>query len=587
MRHQIGIAFALVLTAVASTGDGLSAARAQGRAAKAPQALAIHSNRDRFHAQFATHAMAASQEAVATEVAVRILQSGGNAIDAAVAVGFALAVTLPRAGNLGGGGFMLIHDADSDRTHALDYRETAPAAASRDMFVGVDGKVDKRAARFSHRSAGVPGTVAGLTQALKTFGTMPLAQVMAPAIVLAREGITVTGDLADSLRARAKRLKMHAASARIFFKADGSAFKIGERLVQTDLARSLQLIADHGAKVFYRGAIAERIVADMRMNDGLIRAADLSSYRAVLRRPVFGNYRGHVIASMPPPSSGGVHLIQMLNILEGFPIGFLGHNSADTIHLLAETMKLAYVDRAAHLGDADFVRVPVQGLTAKSYADVLRERIDLEHARPSTQIAAGQPGAYESNETTHYSIMDSLGNVVANTYTINFSYGSGIVVPGTGILLNNEMDDFSAKPGAANAYGLIGGEANAIEPHKRPLSSMTPTIVFRASKPLLATGSPGGSRIISTTAQVIMNVIDHHMNIAQAVAAPRIHHQWQPDELRVESGISADTADILRARGHQVIEKNAMGSANSVMRTDRGFFGTADPRRRGALAAGY
>lgn len=587
MPHRIVIAVAIVIVLAASTRAGISSSRAQSLAETNAQQPAIYSKRDRLHPQFAAHAMVASQEALATKVGVQILQAGGNAIDAAVAVGFALAVTLPRAGNLGGGGFMLIHDANSNATHALDYRETAPGAASRDMFLADDGQVNKRAARFSHRSAGVPGTVAGLTQALKTFGTMPLTQVMAPAIRLAREGIIVTGDLADSLRAGAQRLKADASSTRIFFKSDGSAFKAGERLIQTDLARSLQLIAEHGAKVFYQGEIAARIVSDMRMHSGLIRAADLAGYRAKMRNPVFGSYRGHVIASMPPPSSGGVHLIQILNILEGFPIRFLGHNSADTIHLLSESMKLAYADRASHLGDADFVRVPVQGLTAKSYAGVLRERINLQQAQPSTQIAAGRPAAYESNETTHFSIMDAFGNVVANTYTINFSYGSGIVVPGTGILLNNEMDDFSAKPGAANAYGLIGGEANAIEPRKRPLSSMTPTIVFHAGKPLLATGSPGGSRIISTTAQVIMNVIDHRMNIAEAVAAPRIHHQWIPDELRVESGISPDTVVMLRGRGHVVIENNAMGSANSVMRTEQGLLGTADPRRRGALAAGY
>jgi len=576
MRYRLIIAIITVLAAA-----GVSAPPGAARE------TTIYSGRDRIHPVFAANAMVATQEAVATRVGVQILQAGGNAIDAAVAVGFALAVTLPRAGNLGGGGFMLIHHAVGNTTHALDYREIAPAAATPDMFLGDNGKIDKRAARFSHRSAGVPGTVAGLTRALAAFGSMPLAQVMAPAIRLARDGITVTRDLADSLRTRAKRLKAHAGAARIFFKDDGSAFAAGERLVQSDLAHSLQLIAEHGAQAFYNGAIAARIVSDMQTNDGLIRSADLASYAVKLRMPVFGAYRGHVIASMPPPSSGGVHLIQILNLLESFPIAFLGHNSADTIHLLAESMKLAYADRSRHLGDADFTPVPVQGLAAKSYAAMLRARIDQHYARPSSQIAPGRPGAYESNDTTHFSIMDAFGNVVSNTYTINFSYGSGIVVPGTGILLNNEMDDFSAKSGVVNAYGLIGGKANAIEPGKRPLSSMTPTIVFYAGKPLLATGSPGGSRIITTTAQVIMNVIDHRMNIAAAVAAPRIHHQWLPDELRVESGLSPDTEDALRARGHNVVTKNAMGSANSVMRIDAGFLGVADPRRRGALAAGY
>jgi len=582
MLRQVIVAivvFNVVAFSLLATGNGTASAQSVD--------AAIYSARDRMHPVFAANAMVATQEAIATRIGVDILQAGGNAVDAAVAIGFALAVTLPRAGNLGGGGFMLIHHAQSNTTHALDYREMAPAAATPDMFLAPDGTLDKRVARFSHRSAGVPGTVAGLTKALSTFGNMPLKQVMAPAIRLARDGIIVTRDLADSLRSRAKRLQRNAETARIFFKADGSTYAVGERLVQSDLARSMQLIADHGSAVFYTGEIGARIVSDMQTHAGLIRGIDLANYAVKWRAPVFGTYRGHVIASMPPPSSGGVHLVQILNVLEGFPLGFLGHNSSDTIHLLAESMKLAYADRARHLGDSDFTPVPVQGLTSKSYAAVLRERIDQRSARASTSIAAGQPGAYESNETTHFSIMDAAGNVVSNTYTINFSYGSGITVPGTGILMNNEMDDFSAKPGVANAYGLVGAQANAIEPGKRPLSSMTPTIVFRKGKPLLATGSPGGSRIITTTAQIIMNVVDHKMNIAEAVAAPRIHHQWLPDELRVESGLSADTVSALRERGHEVIEKNAMGSANSVMRSSAGFVGTADPRRRGALAAGY
>jgi len=290
---------------------------------------------------------------------------------------------------------------------------------------------------------------------------------------------------------------------------------------------------------------------------------------------------------MPPPSSGGVHLVQILNLLEAFPMSFLGHNSADAIHVMAESMKLAYADRSQHLGDPDFWRVPVAGLTSKRYAEGLRKHISIDRARPSEEIQPGNPPSYESNETTHYSIMDRFGNAVSNTYTINFSYGSGIVAEGTGILLNNEMDDFSAKPGVPNAYGLIGGEANAVAAGKRPLSSMTPTIVLKNGKPFLATGSPGGSRIITTTLQIILNVIDHQMNIAAATAAPRVHHQWLPDELRVEPGISPDTLDLLRSRGHRIVEKNAMGSTQTVMRIDAGFLGAADPRRPGALASGY
>ncbi len=550
------------------------------------QEQAIFSGRDIFHPVFAVNGMVSTQEASATRIGVEVLEDGGNAVDAAVAVGFALAVTLPRAGNLGGGGFMMIHDADGGKTHALDYREMAPAAATRDMFLDENGNVDKKKSRFSRHAAGVPGTVAGLVLALDRFGTMSLERVIAPAIRLAEEGIEVSPDLAQSLEAREERLRSNPAAARIFFRPDGTPYREGDRLVQSDLAWSLRQIAAEGAQAFYRGAIAERIVKDMQNNNGPITAEDLADYRPALRAPVEGSYRGFEIRSMPPPSSGGVHLVQILNILEGFPIGFLGHNSADTVHVMAEAMKLAYADRSMHLGDPDFWNVPMAGLTSKRYAEHLRRGILLDRARPSHTIAAGNPLPYESSETTHFSVMDRAGNAVSNTYTINFSYGSGIVAEGTGILLNNEMDDFSAKPGVPNAYGLIGGEANSVAPKKRPLSSMTPTIVLKDGRPFLATGSPGGSRIITTTLQLILNVIDHDMNIAAATAAPRVHHQWLPDELRVESGLSVDTLDLLRARGHEIGEKNAMGSTQSVVRIDQGFLGAADPRRPGALAAG-
>ncbi len=554
--------------------------------ASVAQEQAIFSRKDIFHPVFAVNGMVATQEAQATSIGVKVLEDGGNAVDAAVAVGFALAVTLPRAGNLGGGGFMLIHEAGSGKTHALDYREMAPAASTREMFLDQNGDVDKKKSRFSRYAAGVPGTVAGLVLALDRFGTMSLQRVIAPAIRLAEEGIEVSPDLAQSLEARKQRLLGNEAAARIFFRPDGTPHRAGDRLVQSDLAWSLKQIAARGAQAFYQGAIAERLVEDMQKNDGPITAADLAGYSPVLRAPVEGSYRGYEIRSMPPPSSGGVHLVQILNILEGFPIAFLAHNSADTIHLMAEAMKLAYADRSMHLGDPDFWKVPIKGLTSKRYAADLRQAIRLDRARPSSTFGAGNPLPYESNETTHFSVMDRAGNAVSNTYTINFSYGSGIVAEGTGILLNNEMDDFSAKPGVPNAYGLIGGEANAIDPRKRPLSSMTPTIVLKDEKPFLATGSPGGSRIITTTLQVILNVIDHGMNIAAATAAPRVHHQWLPDELRVESGLSVDTLDLLRARGHEIAEKNAMGSTQSVMRIGEGFLGAADPRRPGALAAG-
>ncbi len=548
---------------------------------------AILSARDIFHPVFARHGMVSTQEATATGIGVDILKKGGNAVDAAVAVAFALAVTLPRAGNIGGGGFMMVHMAESGKTVAIDYREMAPAGASGDMYLDAQGNVDKQRARFSYLSAGVPGTVAGMALALEKYGTMSLAQVMAPAIFLARDGVTVTPQMANALHRRKKRLSRHRPTARIFLNADGETWSSGERLVQSDLARSLSQIASQGPDAFYRGDIARKIAADMAANGGLITIGDLNNYRAVVREPVHGTYRGYDIFSMPPPSSGGVHVIQLLNILEDYPISFLGHNSADTIHLMAEAMKLAYADRSRYLGDPDYWKVPVAGLTSKAYAAKLRERISLDYATPSKNIKSGDPLPYESNETTHFSIMDSAGNVVSNSYTLNFSFGSGIVAAGTGILLNNEMDDFSAKPGVPNAYGLIGGEANAIEPGKRPLSSMTPTIVFKDGKATFATGSPGGSRIITTTLQIIMNVVDHGMNIAAATAASRIHHQWLPDKLRVETGISDDTLDSLSAMGHRIDVGNAMGSTQTVMRMDGGFFGAADPRRVGAKAQGY
>ena len=548
---------------------------------------AIISGRDIFHPVFARHGMVSSQEATATDIGVEILKKGGNAVDAAVAVGFALAVTLPRAGNIGGGGFMMVHMAESGKTVAIDYREMAPAGATGDMYLDAEGKVDKKRARFSYSSVGVPGTVAGLALALKKYGTMSLAEVMAPAIYLAGNGITVNPQMAGVLKKRQKRLAKHPATAAIFLRADGHALASGEQLVQRDLAGSLRQIAEQGPDAFYRGAIASKIAADMAANGGLITMQDLANYSAVERTAVHGTYRGYDIYSMPPPSSGGVHLIQLLNILEDYPIRFLGHNTADSIHLMTEAMKLAYADRSHYLGDSDFWKVPVAGLTSKAYAAKLREKISVRYATPSKHISRGNPLPYESNETTHFSVMDNAGNVVSNTYTLNFSFGTGIVAAGTGILLNNEMDDFSAKPGVPNAYGLVGGKANAIEPHKRPLSSMTPTIVFRNGKALLATGSPGGSRIITTTLQIIMNVVDHAMNIAAATAAARIHHQWLPDKLRVEVGISEDTLDLLSAMGHNIAPGNAMGSTQTVMRIDQGFFGAADPRRVGALARGY
>ena len=558
------------------------------------QSSAIISNKDRHHPVYAANGMVASQEARATKVGVDILARGGNAIDAAVAVGFTLAVTLPRAGNLGGGGFMMVHHKGSGETLALDYREMAPKQAHRDLYLDKNGNVNKAKARFSHASVGVPGTVAGLVEAHRRYGSLPLGEVMAPAIALAQNGIKVTPGLARSLTSRQKRLSKWPASAAIFYRPDGSLYQIGETLVQSDLAKSLRRIAATQGRDFYAGETAKAIAAEMRRHDGLISLADLAAYKPVWRQPAWGSYRGHKIASMPPPSSGGIHLIQMLNMLEGYPLTTMGHNSADSLHTMVEAMKLAYADRARHLGDPDFWQVPLKGLTSKAYAKALAAEIDPARARPSVEIKHGNPAPYESNETTHFSIMDGLGNVVSNTYTLNFSFGTGIVAAGTGILLNNEMDDFSAKPGVPNAFGLVGGEANAIQAGKRPLSSMTPTIVFKDDRLLLATGSPGGSRIITMVLQILLNVIDHGMNIAEATAAPRIHHQWLPDKLFLEQGLSPDTLTLLAARGHNLTPSRAAGSVQSVMAVmavmqsaSGGFYGASDTRSIGALAAGY
>ncbi len=548
----------------------------------------IYSRMDRIHPVYAPHGMVASQERLATEVGVDILKAGGNAVDAAVAVGFALAVTLPQAGNLGGGGFMLVHDAASGDTAAIDYRETAPAAATRDMYLDTDGNADPNLSRFTPLAIGVPGTVAGLALALERYGTMPLADVLAPAIRLAEDGFEVTAELSQSLKRSQERLSQWPSTAAIFYKPDGATYEPGETLMQPDLAASLGAIAMEGPAAFYEGDIAEAIAAEMERSGGLITRDDLSAYKAIVREPVAGTYRGYDIRSMPPPSSGGTHIVQILNILEGFDVAELGAGSAAAIHLMAEAMKRAYADRSAFLGDSDFVEVPLAGLTSKAYAASLRGGIDADRATPSETIAPGTSLAHESDQTTHFSVIDANGNAVSNTYTLNFGYGMGLVAEGTGILLNNEMDDFSAKPGVPNAYGLIGGEANAIEAGKRPLSSMSPTIVLKDGKVFLVAGSPGGSRIITTTLQIIMNVIDHGMNVAEASVAPRIHHQWLPDELRVEEGLSPDTIRLLEEKGHVIALKSTMGSTQSILRRDDGaLFGASDPRRATSLTAGH
>ncbi|MDJ1159749.1 gamma-glutamyltransferase [Chelatococcus sp. SYSU_G07232] len=584
-----------LLTAILAAGLALAplAVRAQGAPPGMPAGgQAILSDTARLLPVVARNGMVVSQEAEATRVGVDILRRGGNAVDAAVAVGFALAVTLPRAGNLGGGGFMLVHRAGKDgrpgETIAIDYRETAPAEATRDMFLDASGEPDPKKSRDSGLAVGVPGTVRGLALALEKYGSgkFTLADLVAPAERLAREGIAVEEDLADSLPHATGRLGRDPATAAIFLK-EGRPFARGERLVQSDLAGTLAAIAARGPDAFYTGPIAEKIAASVKAAGGVMTAADLAAYRPVLRRPVTGRYRGYEVVSMPPPSSGGVHLVEILNILEGFDMKALGAGSADAMHLLAEAMKPAYADRAAWLGDPERVKVPAKGLTAKAYAETLRAAIDMRRARPAEEIRAGDPLPYESGQTTHFSVVDAEGNAVANTYTLNFSYGAAFVAAGTGVLLNNEMDDFAAKTGALNAHGLVGGETNSVAPGARPLSSMTPTFLFRDGRLALVTGSPGGSRIISTVLQVIVNVVDFDMNLAEAVTAPRLHHQWRPDTLLVETGFSPDALRLLRERGHKVVVGSTSGSASSILVTPEGLMGAADPRQRGTLAAGH
>nr|WP_299240858.1 gamma-glutamyltransferase [uncultured Halomonas sp.] len=541
---------------------------------------------ERFHPEVSEKGMVATSHFLASKVARDVLAQGGNAVDAAVTAGFALAVTQPRSGNIGGGGFMLVSDEKSGEVVAIDYREKAPSAAFETMFQNDEGEAVSELSRYTHNASGVPGTVAGLAMALEKYGTLSLADALAPAIRLAEDGFALPQRFVDGIRDTRDRLEPWPGSRKKFFKEDGSLYQVGDIFKQPDLAATLTRIAEQGSREFYEGKTAELITAQMEKNGGLMTMEDLANYEPAIREPSHGTYRGHDVYAMSPPSSGGVHIVQMLNILEEYDIAEMGFNSANTIHVMAEAMKRAYADRSEYLGDTDFVEVPLEGLTSKEYAKELRQQISMDKATPSSEIAPGNPLPYESNETTHFSIADGNGMAVSNTYTINFSYGSGIVVEGAGFLLNNEMDDFSAKPGVPNAYGLLGGEANKVEPNKRMLSSMTPTIVKKDGKNFLVTGSPGGSRIITTTLQVLMNVIDHDMNIQTAVSVPRIHHQWLPDEIRIEQGISPDTIELLESLGHTVSRQEAMGAAQSLMIEDSIFTGGADPRRSTSSAMG-
>jgi gamma-glutamyltranspeptidase / glutathione hydrolase len=533
----------------------------------------------------AQHGMVVAQERRAAEIGRDILLRGGNAVDAAVAVGFTLAVTYPRAGNLGGGGFMLIHLAKRNRNMSIDYRETAPAAATPQMFLDAQGDPDADKSRDSGLAVGVPGTVAGLALAERKYGShkFTLAQLVEPAIKLAADGIEIDDDIADTLPRATERLSRWPSSAKIFMQ-DGRILQQGDRLVQADLAATLRAIAQHGPRAFYEGAIAERIGAAVRQAGGIMTAEDLRRYRPRERPVLRGTYRGYDVIAMPPPSSGGVCLIDMLNILEGYNLAKLDRVAA--LHVEIEAMRRAYADRAVYMGDPETVKMPIARLTSKSYARQQRQTIGLR-ATISADIRAGPAEEHEGHNTTHFSVIDRDGNAVSNTYTLNFSYGVGLVAEGTGVLLNNEMDDFTAKPGASNAYGLVGFAANLPGPGKRPLSSMTPTILLKNGKPFLITGSPGGSRIISTVLQVIVNAIDFKEPIGEAVQSPRLHHQWLPDEVHVEPGFPEEVLEGLRQRGHAIDPGPPYSSANSIEVTRQGIIGAADRRTRGATAAGY
>ncbi|HCL5278274.1 TPA: gamma-glutamyltransferase [Salmonella enterica] len=542
---------------------------------------------DVFHPVRATQGMVASVDAMATQVGVDILKQGGNAVDAAVAVGYALAVTHPQAGNLGGGGFMLLRTKDGATT-AIDFREMAPAGATRDMFLDEQGNPDSKKSLTSPLASGTPGTVAGLSLALEKYGSLPLNSVVRPAIKLAQEGFIVNDALADDLKTYGSEVLPHHENSKAIFWKDGEPLKKGDKLVQQDLANSLTMIAENGPDAFYKGEIARQIAQQMQQNGGLITTDDLAAYQAVERTPVSGEYRGYQIFSMPPPSSGGIHIVQILNILENFEMKKYGFGSADAIQIMAEAEKYAYADRSEYLGDPDFVNVPWQALTSKAYAKSIAGQIDINKAKPSSEIRPGKLAPYESDQTTHFSVVDKDGNAVAVTYTLNTTFGTGIVAGNTGILLNNQMDDFSAKPGVPNVYGLVGGEANAVGPKKRPLSSMSPTIVVKDGKTWLVTGSPGGSRIITTVLQMVVNTIDFGMNVAEATNAPRFHHQWLPDELRVEKGFSPDTLKLLEQKGQKIALKEAMGSTQSIMvGPDGKLYGASDPRSVDDLTAGY
>jgi gamma-glutamyltranspeptidase/glutathione hydrolase len=527
----------------------------------------------------ARHGMVVTRETHATQAGLKILASGGNAIDAAVAVGFALAVTHSSAGNLGGGGFMLVRLADG-RTTFIDFRERAPEAASHDMYLDANGKLT-RDSLTGYRASGVPGTVAGLEYASKHFGKRPWAELVQPAIDLASQGFPLSYAQANGLRGGG--LGAFPESKRIF-QRDGKFYEPGDVFVQSDLAKTLTRIAQTGSQDFYHGETAHMLAADMQANNGTITLADLESYKAIERKPLYGKYRGYDIVTAPPPSSGGVGILQMLGVLEGTGYEKGGAGSAQVVHYMTEAMRRFFADRNQWMGDPDFVKVPIKGMLDPEYIKKLRASIDPVLATPSSDVKAGAFTGPESFETTHFTVADEDGNIVSLTYTLNGGYGSKVTATGLGFLLNNEMDDFTAKPGEANMFGLVQGEANSIAPHKTPLSAMTPTIILKDGKPFLALGSPGGPTIINSVIEVIVNAIDFHMNVQDAVNWPRFHHQHLPDELRVEPGYSPDTVAILEKNGYKVRRTNAQGEVAAIEFADGWLEGAADPRTEGTAA---
>ena len=542
-----------------------------------PQSIASYAQSD-----ISSDGVVVTQHYLATEIGENILAQGGNAYDAAIAVGFALAVVLPRAGNIGGGGFMVIYDEDSNDTYAIDYREKAPAASFRDMYLDENGEFDILKSTFGYNAIGVPGTVHGFWSVHQRFGSLPWADLIHPAIILAERGFVMSDYMAQTLNNYSEKMSYYDETRNIFLRNYPNLKD--SRLIQNDLAKTLKRIQKDGLNGFYSGETALLIAADMKENGGLITEQDLLDYRSIWRDPIKGTYRGKTIVTMPPPSSGGIHLIQMLNILENFELGSYEHNSYQYVSLLSETMKYAYADRSEYLGDPDFFEVPISKITAKKYAKIISASIEELGVLPSAKI---NPGMYinpESNETTHFSIADKFGNVISNTYTINSAFGSGVTIKGTGILMNNEMDDFSGQPGVPNQFGLLGGIANEIEPAKRPLSSMTPTIVFDNGDPFLAIGSPGGSRIITAVLQIILNVIDFEQSLEEATDSKRVHHQWYPDDIDIEE--TYNQINELMDLGYKIDIIDTATCTQSIMIDDGEFIGVSDLRRPDSLALG-